>query len=273
MTDGPAVAGQAAVARARTALITGGGRGIGRAIAARFSQEGMVVGLAGRTGAALAAVSREITEAGGHAIYKAADVGDPVSVQQLADWAIAELGGIDVLVNNAGIDHEAQFLDIEDEEWDRVIATNLTGPFLVSRRVAAHMVKRRRGSIIHIGSIDTQGADGPYTSYVAAKTGLLGLTRSMATELAPHGVRVNCVSPGYTDTELIEDAVGGPQNYQRLRKSFDRVPMRRLVQPEEVAAACWFLATDESSAVTGTELTVDGGLTANLYVQETIRPR
>jgi NAD(P)-dependent dehydrogenase (short-subunit alcohol dehydrogenase family) len=273
MTDGSSGASGSKAGGVRTALITGGGRGIGRAIAIRFGREGMVIGLAGRGHASLEAVSREISEAGGCAVWKVADVSDPESVQQLTDWAIAELGGIDVLVNNAGIDHEAGFLDIGDDDWDRVISTNLTGPFLVSKRVARHMVHHGGGSIIHIGSIDTQGADGPYASYVTAKTGLLGLTRAMATELAPHGIRVNCVSPGYTDTDLIESAVGGSQNYQRLRESFERVPMRRLVGPMEVAAACWFLATDESSAVTGTELTVDGGLTANLYIQETIRQR
>jgi len=125
------------------------------------------------------------------------------------------------------------------------------------------------GSIVHIASIDASGGDGPYASYNASKAGLLGLNRTMAFELAPHGIRVNCVSPGFTHTEMTESAVP-PELMDYLVNRFDRIPMRRLVKPAEIAAACAFLASDDASAITGVDLTVDCGLTANWYILETL---
>ena len=176
---------------------------------------------------------------------------------------------IDVLVNNAGIAEEKPFLEIEDEGWDRVLATNLRGAFLMAQRGRARAGRRGRGSIIHIASIDGSGGDGPYASYNASKAGLLGLNRTMALELGPHGIRVNCVSPGFTHTEMTEVGVpAGMMDY--LVNRFDRVPLRRLVRPEEIAAACAFLASDDASGITGIDLTVDCGLTANWYILESL---
>ena len=178
-------------------------------------------------------------------------------------------GRIDVLVNNAGIAEEKPFLEIEDESWDRVLATNLRGAFLMAQRVARVQAAAGSGSIVHIASIDASGGDGPYASYNASKAGLLGLNRTMALELGPHGVRVNCVSPGFTHTEMTEVGVpAGMMEY--LVDRFDRVPLRRLVRPEEIAAACAFLASDDASGITGIDLTVDCGLTANWYILESI---
>ena len=178
-------------------------------------------------------------------------------------------GRIDVLVNNAGIDDETPFLEIEEKNWDAVIATNLTGPFLMSQRVARELVKTGGGVILHNASIDASGGDGPFASYNASKAGLLGLNRTMAIELAPYRIRVNCVSPGYTESANLAYFVG-PEVAQYLKTSFDRVPMKRMVLTDEIAAAFAFLASDDASGITGTELKVDCGLTSNLYVLETM---
>ena len=135
--------------------------------------------------------------------------------------------------------------------------------------VARAMAAGAGGSIVHIASIDGSGGDGPFASYNASKAGLLGLSRTMALELAQHGIRVNCVSPGFTHTEMTEAAVA-PELIEYLVGRFERVPMRRLVRPEEIAAACAFLASDDASAITGIDLTVDCGLTANWYILETL---
>jgi NAD(P)-dependent dehydrogenase (short-subunit alcohol dehydrogenase family) len=139
----------------------------------------------------------------------------------------------------------------------------------MAQRVARKQVTAGGGSIVHIASIDASGGDGPYASYSASKAGLLGLNRTMALELRPRGIRVNCVSPGFTHTDMTESAVP-PEMMGYLVNRFDRVPMRRLVKPEEIAAACAFLASDDASAISGIDLTVDCGLTANWYILETL---
>ena len=150
-----------------------------------------------------------------------------------------------------------------------VLDTNLTGPFLMSQAVARTMVPTGGGVILHTASIDAAGADGPFAAYNASKAGLLGLNRTMAVELAEHNIRCNCVSPGFTHTAMTEQAVG-PKLMEYLNGSFARVPMRRLVRPEEVAQAFLFLASDQASAITGVDLRVDCGLTANWYILETL---
>jgi len=198
-----------------------------------------------------------------------ADVSVAAEIDRTVAAAIERWGRIDVLVNNAGIGEEVPFLEIDEASWDRVLGINLRGAFLTAQRVAREQVKAGGGSIVHIASIDASGADGSYASYNASKAGLLGLNRTMAMELAPHGIRVNCVSPGVTHTAMTEEAVP-PELMDYLVNRFDRVPMRRLVKPEEIAAAVAFLASDDASAITGIDLTVDCGLTANWYILETI---
>ena len=176
---------------------------------------------------------------------------------------------IDVLVNNAGIDDETPFLEMSEEAWRAVIATNLTGVFLMSQRVARAMRDANGGVILHNISIDALGGDGPFASYNASKAALLGLNRTMALELAQYGIRVNGVSPGFTHTDMTERAVG-PKMMAYLNGSFERVPMRRLVKPAEIAAAFAFLASDDASAITGQNLIVDCGLTANWFILETL---
>jgi NAD(P)-dependent dehydrogenase (short-subunit alcohol dehydrogenase family) len=253
----------------KNVIVTGAGQGIGRAIAERFAEEGAEVLLIGRRNDPLEKAVREIEAAGRRAIAHSADVSDPDQVRAAVAAAMARWGRIDVLVNNAGLAEEAPFLEVEVASWDRVLGTNLRGAFLMAQAVAREQVSTGGGSIVHITSIDASGGDGPYASYNASKAGLLGLNRTMAFELAPHGVRVNCVSPGFTHTEMTESAVP-PEMMDYLVNRFDRVPMRRLVKPEEIAAACAFLASDDASAITGVDLTVDCGLTANWYILETL---
>lgn len=253
----------------KNVIVTGAGQGIGRAIAERFAAEGADVMLIGRRRAPLEDVGSGIEAAGGSAWVHTADVGKAPEVDASVAAANERWGTIDVLVNNAGIGEEKPFLEIEDESWDRVLATNLRGAFLMAQRVARVQAAAGSGSIVHIASIDASGGDGPYASYNASKAGLLGLNRTMALELGPLGVRVNCVSPGFTHTEMTEVGVP-PGMMEYLVDRFDRVPLRRLVRPEEIAAACAFLASDDASGITGIDLTVDCGLTANWYILESI---
>jgi NAD(P)-dependent dehydrogenase (short-subunit alcohol dehydrogenase family) len=253
----------------RAVLLSGGGRGIGEATARRFAAEGADVLLVARTASEIESVAASITEAGGKASAYAADVSEPAHVDAAVAAAVERLGSIDVLVNCAGIDHDCTFLDFPDEEWDRVIAVNLTGAFLMAQRVARVMAAKSGGSIVHISSIDAYGADGNQVAYNASKAGMLGLSRTMAMELARHGVRSNVVSPGYTATPLTRQYVG-EEMYEYMTKDFDRIPQRRMATPEEIAAAILFLASDDAAAITGSELVVDGGTTANLYVVETL---
>jgi NAD(P)-dependent dehydrogenase (short-subunit alcohol dehydrogenase family) len=253
----------------KNVIVTGAGQGIGRAIAERFAAEGAEILLIGRRREPLEQAVHEIEDGGGRAFAYPADVGDAGQVERAVAAAVARWGRIDVLVNNAGLAEEAPFLEIEVESWDRVLGTNLRGAFLMAQAVAKEQVSTGGGSIVHIASIDASGGDGQFASYNAAKAGLLGLNRTMAFELAPHGVRVNCVSPGFTHTEMTESAVPS-EMMEYLVNRFDRVPMGRLVKPEEIAAACVFLASDDASAITGIDLTVDCGLTANWYILETL---
>jgi NAD(P)-dependent dehydrogenase (short-subunit alcohol dehydrogenase family) len=254
----------------KNVIVTGAGQGIGLAIAERFAGEGADVMVIGRRPEPLQELVARIEGRGEVVWHHSADVSDAAAVDA-AVAAAAERweGRIDVLVNNAGIAEEKDFLEIEDESWDAILATNLRGAFLMSQRVARLQVAAGGGAIVHIASIDASGGDGPYASYNASKAGLLGLNRTMALELGRHGIRVNCVSPGFTHTEMTEVGVP-PGMMDYLVNRFDRVPLRRLVRPEEIAAACAFLASEDASAITGIDLTVDCGLTANWFILESI---
>lgn len=254
----------------RHAIVTGGGRGIGRAIVLAFLDQGCDVLAVGRTRRDLDSVVEEGRTRIGRATAHVCDVSDDAQVASTVERAAVLFDGqIDILVNNAGVDDDTPFVDVERERWRQVVATNLTAPFVFSQEVARRMRLSGGGVILHTASIDASGGDGPFAAYNASKAGLLGLNRTMALELAQYGIRSNCVSPGVTNTEMTAQAAG-PGLMKYLTASFDRVPMRRLVRPEEVANAFVFLASDDASAITGTEVRVDGGLTANWYVLETL---
>ena len=246
----------------RGVIVTGGGRGIGQATARAFAAEGADVLVLGRTVTDLEETVAQITADGGQAWLLPCDVTSEAQVEEMVTRAASRWDRIDVLINNAGIDDDTPFLEIDRSRWRDVIDTNLTGVFLMSQAVAREMAKAGRGVILHTASIDASGGDGPYAAYNASKAGLLGLNRTLALELAAHGIRSNCVSPGFTHTVMTERAVG-PKLLEYLNGSFARVPMKRLVKPDEIAQAFLFLASDQASAITGIDLRVDGGLTAN----------
>jgi NAD(P)-dependent dehydrogenase (short-subunit alcohol dehydrogenase family) len=253
----------------RSVLVTGAGRGIGQATAERFASEGADVTLVGRSPDPLNAVADGIRSAGGSATVHACDVRSGDDADAAVAALVARHGRLDVVVNNAGVDDDTPFLDIDRARWNDVVATNLTGPFLMSQAAARSMKDTGGGVILHNASIDASGGDGPFAAYNASKAGLLGLNRTMAIELAAYGIRSNCVSPGFTHTQMTESAVG-PRLMEYLNGNFARVPMRRLVKPSEIAAGFAFLASDDASGITGINLTVDCGLTANWFILETI---
>jgi NAD(P)-dependent dehydrogenase (short-subunit alcohol dehydrogenase family) len=249
----------------KTAIITGGTKGLGLAFAHRLGSEGAKVLITARTEPDLKRAVDELTDAGIDAFSVTADMASPTIGADVTGAAIERWGRIDVLVNNAGLFDEAEFLDIELDRWRYVIDAMLTGPFLLAQAAARHMVEGGGGSIVNIASIDGHAADGPYTSYGAAKAGLLTMTKYIAVALGPQKVRCNSISPGWVDTPMIADAVS-PEMHDRMRSGFTRVPLRRLLTVQELAAACAFLASDEASGVTGIDLMVDGGTMADAHV-------
>ena len=249
----------------QVAMVTGGGRGIGLAIAAHLLREGAHVVVTGRNNANLAAAVEQLGST--RVSAQVADVTVEDDVEGVLGSVVDRLGRLDVLVNNAGIAEEAEFLDMSLESWNRVLAVNLTGVFLMTQRAARRMTAG--GSIVTIASIDAHGADGPFASYTAAKTGLLGMTRAAARELGPHGIRINTVSPGWTLTDMAVESVT-PAELELMKTAFDRVPLRRMVTVDEVAAAVTFLASPAAGGITGTDLVVDGGTVSNLYILETL---
>jgi NAD(P)-dependent dehydrogenase (short-subunit alcohol dehydrogenase family) len=253
----------------KSVVVSGGGRGIGEATARRFAAEGADVLVVARTQAEVDAVAASIGAEGGSASALAADVSDRESVSRVVESAQARWSRIDVLVNCAGIDHDCPFLDFPAEEWERVLAVNLTGAFLIAQGVARVMAEAGGGTIVHISSIDAYGADGTQVAYNASKSGMLGLSRTMAMELARHNIRSNVVSPGYTATPLTRQYVGD-EMYEYMTGDFARIPQRRMATPEEIASGVLFLASDDAAAITGTELVVDGGTLANLFIVETL---
>jgi 3-oxoacyl-[acyl-carrier protein] reductase len=236
----------------KVALITGAARGIGRATAARFVQEGARVAVADRDGAGAEATAREL---GASAFALELDVTDRAQVKRAVEAVLAQADRIDVLVNNAGITKDASLLKTSDEAWDAVIAVNLTGTFNMGRAVAAHMVQRGAGAIINAASIVGVYGNFGQSNYVATKSGVIGLTRVWARELGRKGVRVNCITPGFISTEMT--AAMPPEVLDGMKA---RTPVGRLGQPDDVASVYAFLASDDASFVHGQIIGVDGGL-------------
>lgn len=254
----------------RNVIVTGGGRGIGEATARRFAAEGADVLILSRTEAEIAAVAASIRADDGTAWHQVADVASSADVDRVVTLAEQRWAGqIDALVNNAGIDHDCAFLEFPEDAWRQVLDVNLTGPFLCAQRVARAMARRGSGAIVHISSIDSMGADGTQVAYNASKAGLLGLSRTLAVELGPLGIRSTVVNPGYVATPLTRKFLG-EEMYEYMTTSFARVPQGRIAEPDEIASAILFLASDDAKHVNGIELTVDGGTTANLYIVETL---
>jgi 3-oxoacyl-[acyl-carrier protein] reductase len=237
----------------RTALVTGGSRGIGRAIGEALAQAGARVALVARSGEQAAAAAASLPGSG-HAGFSC-DVGDSVAVQQLVQAVESQLGELSILVNNAGITRDGLLLRMKDEDWDEVMRTNLKGAFNFTRAVTKGMMRRRDGVILNISSVVGLMGNAGQANYAASKAGLIGLTKATARELASRGIRVNAVAPGYIETDMTA-GLGEEQTAALLRQ----IPMGRLGVSEDVAAAVRFLAGPGGRYITGQVLTVDGGM-------------
>jgi 3-oxoacyl-[acyl-carrier protein] reductase len=237
-------------------LVAGGSRGIGEAAARRFLEEGCRVFLCARGQEGVELAVRDLRELG-PVEGMACDVGDEEAVKTLIDTAERFLGGIDVLVNNAGIAWQEPFLEIPLESWDKVLDINLRGMFVVAQKVAARMVARGRGgAIVNMSSTNAFEGEAGYTHYNASKGAIVMLTRTMAVELGVYGIRVNALCPGKIRTPLQAEAED-PEYVAKFEH--ERIPLGRSGTPEEVAAAYAFLASDEASFIHGEVLVVDGG--------------
>jgi NAD(P)-dependent dehydrogenase (short-subunit alcohol dehydrogenase family) len=245
----------------KVAVVTGGGSGIGRAAALRFAAEGAAVLVADLAGASAETVAAEATAAGGRAAAAAVDVTDQRQVAAMADRAAGAFGGVDVLLAAAGVLAFGDVVQTEPAVWERVLAVNLTGLYLCARAVIPLMVARGGGSIVTISSSTGAHDAAPGTAaYIASKGGVAMLTKAMAVDHAPAGVRVNAIAPGPTATPMLEAVMSA----EELRAFGQAMPIGRLAAPDELAAAALFLASDEASYVTGAVVAVDGGQTAKV---------
>ena len=236
----------------RKALVTGATGGLGQAIARALHAQGATVTLSGTRPAALEALAAELGE---RASPVAADLSDKDSVEGLVPAAEAAIGPLDILVNNAGITRDNLFMRMKDEEWEQVIAVNLTAAFRLSRAAVKGMMRRRSGRIVNIGSVVGSTGNPGQGNYAAAKAGLVGMTKALAAEVASRGITVNCIAPGFISSPMT-DALNEKQREGILA----RVPAGRLGEGSEVAAACLYLASAEAAYVTGHTLHVNGGM-------------
>jgi 3-oxoacyl-[acyl-carrier protein] reductase len=241
--------------RERTALVTGAGSGIGRAIALRFAAEGAVVLANDLRADAAQRTADEIRAQGGAALALAADVADPAQVRELFARADAERGALDILVNNAGIEDGIRTtLGVTDEAFERMLRVHLFGTFYCTRAAVERMARQKRGAIVNVSSVAALMGGG-MVHYSAAKAGILGLTRAVAADVGPLGIRVNAICPGFIETPMTRGF--GKEHAAALAA---RSPLRRTGQPRDIADAALFLASDESSFVTGQWLSPNGGI-------------
>ncbi len=239
----------------KVAIVTGASRGIGRAIALRLAAEGARVAVTATTPAGAQKTAEEISAQGGEALPLAVNVADADSVTEMVQQVLDHFGGIDILVNNAGITRDNLLLRMTSEEWRQVIEVNLTGVFHCIKAVTKTMMKQRQGKIINISSVVGEIGNAGQANYAAAKAGIIGLTKSVARELAGRNVQVNCVAPGFIQTDMTEKLPEKAR--EQLQQS---IPAGRIGDPEDVAGLVAFLAGNDADYITGQVINVDGGM-------------
>lgn len=240
----------------KVAVVTGASRGIGRAIALKLADEGakVIVNYSGSQAKAEEVVAA-IQANGGEALAVQASVSKTEEVSALMDAAVKTFGSLDILVNNAGITRDNLLMRMKEDEWDDVLDTNLKGVFLCTKAVTRQMMKQRAGRIINISSIVGVAGNAGQANYVAAKAGVIGLTKTTAKELASRNILVNAIAPGFIETEMTEQL---PEDIKQ--SMLTQIPLAKLGQPEDIAKAVAFLASDEANYMTGQTLHIDGGM-------------
>ncbi len=248
--------------RDRVAIVTGGASGLGQAMALRFAAEGAAVLCADIDGEGAAGTAEAIEKAGGRGAGFAVDVTDQAGVEAMAGQAVALFASLHILVNSAGVGEQTPFLKQRPEEFERIVAVNLTGTYRCIKAVMPEMTNRRYGRIVNIASVaGLQGVSGR-VGYGASKHGVVGLTRHVAVDLAPYGITVNAIAPGPVDT-----AMTAKVHTQATRDAYNRnIPLHRYGTPEEIAAGAVFLASDEAAYITGHRLPIDGGFTSTAAI-------
>jgi len=241
--------------KGKVALITGYGSGLGQAIGVLYAKEGAAVAGTSRSEAKGRATSALIEKEGGRTIFYAGDVGDSSLMETVVEETIRAFGGIDILVNSAGIRTNGSITEITEAEWDRTLDTNLKGVFVVSRLVVPIMIRRGGGVILNIAARSGIAGQAGRAAYCASKGGMITLTEAMAMDYASHRIRVNCICPGPTRTPMVDTS-----SPERLARYAKRVPMGRIGEPEDIAYAALYLASEEASLVTAAILAVDGGM-------------
>jgi 3-oxoacyl-[acyl-carrier protein] reductase len=246
--------------RGQVALVTGSGRGIGKGIALRLGREGMRVVITSRTAEEVQATAAQLRGCGVEVLEYVGDIGRAADVDRLFEIMLETFGGIDLLVNNAGVMGSPPFPELDEARFDAVVSTNLKGPFLCSRRAVQVMSKHKGGNIVHISSVGGLRVHQPGMPYDMTKSGIDGMTRAMGVELADYGIRVNAIAPGAIHTER-----RAPLDDPAVQEQAGRIPMRRLGNVLEIGSVVAFLASADASYITGQVIYVDGGITAQLY--------
>lgn len=240
----------------KVAVITGGSKGLGREMAFGLGEAGAKVVVASRTVSLIEETANEIIKKGGEAIAIPVDVNSQQSIEQLVARVMDHYGRVDILINNAGIAPMKRTIDLEVSDWDEVMNTNLKSAFLLSKAVAASMLKQRSGKIINIGSVLGEMASTIAMPYCVSKAGLAHMTRALALEWASRGINVNCIAPGFFETEMTEQQ---REDEAHLKFLNYKIPYKRLGKPEEIVGAAIFLASEASDYMTGSVLFIDGG--------------
>jgi len=245
----------------KIALVTGGGRGLGRAGALAFARAGAHVALLSRTRTQLEETAIAVEALGRKALVVLADTRNAAEVDAAVHATVAAFGRIDILFNNAGTNIRKNVVDMPDEDWHTIMDTNVKGAFLVARAVARQMVRQASGTIVNMSSMSAVSAEPTKAVYSASKGAIALFTKGLALELAPHGIRVNAIAPGYMLTSLVKGGLDADP--ERKKRVLARIPLGRLGEPEEIGGALVFLASDAARYITGATITIDGGWTAS----------